>query len=112
MQQTLRELIGQNLIQSAHDVSDGGLFIALLESAMPNNLGFDITTDAEVRTDAFLFGEAQGRVVVAVSLSREAQFLDYMATSKVPFTALGHVTASTMWPTALWMISSRPTSVP
>lgn len=94
MQQTLRELIGQNLIQSAHDVSDGGLFIALLESAMPNNLGFDITTDAEVRTDAFLFGEAQGRVVVSVSLSREAQFLDYMATSKVPFTALGHVTKS------------------
>ncbi|MBQ9469664.1 MAG: phosphoribosylformylglycinamidine synthase subunit PurL [Bacteroidales bacterium] len=94
MQQTLRSLIEQELIQSAHDVSDGGLFVALLESAMPNNLGFDITTDAEVRPDAFLFGEAQGRVVVSVSLQREAKFLDFMGTSRVPFAALGHVTKS------------------
>lgn len=94
MQQTLRELICRNLIQSAHDVSDGGLFISLLESAMPHNLGFDITTDAEIRTDAFLFGEAQGRAVVSVSTSRESAFIDFMVTKKVPFTALGHVTKS------------------
>lgn len=94
MQQTLRTLIEKELVVSAHDVSDGGLFIALLESAMPNGLGFDITTDAEVRTDAFLFGEAQGRVVVSVSQHREAQFLDYMSAQKVPFAALGHVTKS------------------
>lgn len=94
MQQSLRELIKKNLIQSAHDVSDGGLFITLLESAMPRNLGFDITTDAEIRTDAFLFGEAQGRVVVSVSLSREAAFIDFMVASKIPFTSLGHVTKS------------------
>ncbi|QKG79522.1 phosphoribosylformylglycinamidine synthase subunit PurL [Tenuifilum thalassicum] len=94
MQKTIRELISHNLVQSAHDVSDGGLFVALLESAMPRNLGFDITTDAEIRTDAFLFGEAQGRVVVSVSPSRETQFIDYMVSSKIPFTALGHVTKS------------------
>ena len=94
MQQTLRSLIEQELVHSAHDVSDGGLFVALLESAMPNNLGFDITTDAEVRPDAFLFGEAQGRVVVSVSQHREAQFLDFMSASRVPFCALGHVTKS------------------
>ncbi len=94
LQRVVRELIAHNLIQSAHDVSDGGLFIALLESAMPRNLGFDITTDAEIRTDAFLFGEAQGRIVVSVLPSRETQFIDFMVTSKVPFSTLGHVTKS------------------
>ncbi len=94
VQRVVRELIARNLIQSAHDVSDGGLFISLLECAMPRNLGFDITTDAEIRTDAFLFGEAQGRIVVSVSPSRETQFIDYMVASKVPFSTLGHVTKS------------------
>ena len=80
------------MIRSAHDVSDGGLFITLLESSMPRGLGFDITTDAEVRKDAFLFGESQGRVIVSVSPSRETQFLDFMMHSGVAFLALGHVT--------------------
>jgi len=94
LHRVVRELIAHNLIQSAHDVSDGGLFIALLESAMPHNLGFDITTDAEIRTDAFLFGEAQGRIIVSVLPSRETQFIDFMVASKVPFSTLGHVTKS------------------
>ena len=94
MQQALAKLIQLNLVQSAHDVSDGGLFITLLESAMPRNLGFDITTDAEIRSDAFLFGESQGRVVVTVSPSRETQFIDFMVENEIPFTTLGHVTKS------------------
>jgi len=94
VQQTVYELISRNYIQSAHDVSDGGVFIALLESAMPKGLGFDITTDAEIRSDAFLFGESQGRIVVTVSTSRETHFIDYMVESKIPFFALGHVTKS------------------
>lgn len=94
VQQAVYQLISRNYIQSAHDVSDGGLFIALLESAMPRGLGFDITTDAEIRSDAFLFGESQGRIIVTVSTSRETHFIDYMVENKVPFFALGHVTKS------------------
>ncbi len=94
IQKAVMDLIQMNLLQSANDVSDGGLFVSLFESAMLRNLGFDITTDAEIRTDAFLFGEAQGRVVVTVSPSRETHFIDYMMENKIPFTALGHVTKS------------------
>lgn len=94
VQQAVYQLISKNYIQSAHDVSDGGLFIALLESAMPRGLGFDITTDAEIRSDAFLFGESQGRIVVTVSISRETHFIDFMVENKIPFFALGHVTKS------------------
>ncbi len=94
VQQAVYQLVSKNYIQSAHDVSDGGLFIALLESAMPRGLGFDITTDAEVRNDAFLFGESQGRIIVTVSTSRETHFIDYMVDNKIPFFAIGHVTKS------------------
>jgi phosphoribosylformylglycinamidine synthase len=94
VQDVVSQLIRRNLVQSANDVSDGGLFVALFECAAPRNLGFDITTDAEIRPDAFLFGEAQGRVVVTVSPSRETQFIDHMMESGIPFTTLGHVTKS------------------
>lgn len=92
MQQTLIKVIENGLVQSAHDVSDGGLFIALAEAAMPNKLGFDVLTDSEIRQDAFLFGESQGRVIVSVSKKQEDAFVDMMVKSKIPFIVLGEVT--------------------
>ena len=92
LQYIIKELIRNQKIESAHDISDGGLFITLLESAMPNNVGFDITTDSEIREDAFLFGESPSRVVVSVRETQEDEFLDILNQSKVPFTLLGHVT--------------------
>src|SRR5690554_3794775 len=75
-----------------HDCSDGGLFVALTEMAMPRELGFDIVTDSEIREDAFLFGEAAGRVVVAVNEDSEDDFIEYMMKENVPYLLLGHVT--------------------
>jgi phosphoribosylformylglycinamidine synthase len=92
----ISELIRHNLINSAHDVSDGGLFMTLLESSIQNSLGFDITGDAEIRPDAFLFGESQGRIVVTVTPHRENEFIDYMIEKKFPFSTLGHVTKGEM----------------
>jgi phosphoribosylformylglycinamidine synthase subunit PurL len=69
------ELITRKLIRSAHDVSDGGLFVTLAESAFPRELGFDVVAaDATIRKDAYWFGEAQSRVVVSVAASRLAEF--------------------------------------
>ncbi len=67
IQASITKLIKLKLINSAHDVSDGGLFINLLESSMVNNLGFEINSDVSIRKDAFLFGESQSRVVVSIS---------------------------------------------
>ena len=92
VQDTIKGLIINELINAAHDVSDGGLFISLTEMAMPRDLGFDIVTDAEIREDAFLFGEGQGRVVVSVSEETEEDFIEFMMGSNVNFTLLGHVT--------------------
>jgi phosphoribosylformylglycinamidine synthase II len=89
--QVIKQLITSKVIQSAHDVADGGLFVALIESAMPNGLGFDIATDNSIRKDAFLFGEAQGRIVVSVAPDDQERFIELMATSEVDFSLLGTV---------------------
>src|SRR6056297_84264 len=94
IQRAVKDLVDHGLIRSAHDVSEGGLFITLLESAMARDMGFDITTSADIRTDAFLFGEAQGRVVVSVTSSNETRFVDFMLEKDVPFSTLGHVSKS------------------
>ncbi len=94
IQQAMKGLIEKKLIRSAHDVSDGGLFITLVESAIARGFGFDITTAAEVRKDAFLFGESQSRIVVSVTSSNEDKFIDFMLENNIPFSALGHVTKS------------------
>jgi phosphoribosylformylglycinamidine synthase len=93
LQQVIKQLIKDGLIESAHDVSDGGLFITLLESGMPNGLGFRIETDEEIRKDAFLFGESQSRVVVSVSAEKLDAFVEMMADTDVDFVNLGEVTA-------------------
>ena len=49
-------------------------------------------TDSEIREDAFLFGEAQGRVVITLNEDSEEEFIDKMMESSTPFTLLGHVT--------------------
>tara|TARA_B110000285_G_scaffold137038_1_gene153458 strand:- start:925 stop:3165 length:2241 start_codon:yes stop_codon:yes gene_type:complete len=92
LHQTVKELILNKRVNAVHDVADGGLFTSLVEMSIPNKLGFDIVTDSEVREDAFLFGEGQGRVVVSVSEDQEDEFIEAMMASDVDFTLLGHVT--------------------
>ena len=94
MQHAVLKLIESKLLVSAHDVSDGGLFTTLAESSFVNKLGFKLTSDDSVRTDAFLFGEAQGRVVVSVSPEKEEEFVEFMALTNVPFSLVGSVTTS------------------
>ena len=96
LQKCVKDLIHNNLVNAVHDVSDGGLFVTLFEMSLPGNLGFDIVSDAEVRKDAFLFGEAQSRIVVTVTEDEEREFIDMVAAHEVPVTLLGHVTRGKM----------------
>ncbi|HKJ79701.1 MAG TPA: AIR synthase-related protein, partial [Prolixibacteraceae bacterium] len=75
----LNKLHELNLITSASPVGKGGLFFTLLRAAIPNNLGFDITTIAESRIDSFLFGEAMGRIIVEVETEKEDDFVDVLS---------------------------------
>jgi phosphoribosylformylglycinamidine synthase II len=94
LQQLMQEIIRKGLVRSAHDVSDGGLFIALLESALPRNLGFSIETDPDARKDAFLFGESQSRIMVSVAPDQLDAFVELLADSEIDFMNLGEVKGS------------------
>lgn len=94
VQQAVRQIIRKGLIRSAHDVADGGLFTALLECAMVNEIGFSIATDEQFRKDAYLFGESQSRILVTVDVSREDELVNFLNTNNVSFTYLGETTGS------------------
>jgi len=64
VQAAILKAIRSGLVESAHDLSEGGLFVNLLESGFASDLGFQITTASGIRKDAFLFGEGQSRVVL------------------------------------------------
>jgi phosphoribosylformylglycinamidine (FGAM) synthase-like enzyme len=91
LQAMLAGLIKKRLIRSAHDVSEGGLFVSLAESAFPNDLGFDVVAaDSGLRKDGYWFGEAQSRVVVSVKPDGVPAFRK--ALGNFPHEELGFVT--------------------
>jgi phosphoribosylformylglycinamidine synthase len=96
VQHAVKSVIKNKLIQSAHDVSDGGLFITLAESCFNKGFGFEINADKNIRKDAFLFGEAQSRVVVSVKKENEVQLVDELKKHDVKFTKLGFVKGKDM----------------
>jgi phosphoribosylformylglycinamidine synthase subunit PurL len=94
LQRTIEKLIKEKLVVSAHDVSEGGLFVTLTESGFNNNLGYSISTSKTIRKDGYLFGEAQSRVVVSVAGENVAAFETLLTTSSAVFEKLGVVTES------------------
>jgi phosphoribosylformylglycinamidine (FGAM) synthase-like enzyme len=91
LQQKIAELIKKRAIVSAHDVSEGGLFIALAESAFVNDFGFDVVaSDINIRKDAYWFGESQSRVVVSVRPEKMKECKEILG--GYPFEELGFVT--------------------
>ncbi len=98
IQQSVKGLIENKLIQSAHDISEGGLLVTLLEKGFNRNLGFTVESISELdedtimRKDAFWFGEAQGRIVVSVADEKVADFLRHLEKCELFPLQLGTVT--------------------
>ncbi|OIP03229.1 MAG: phosphoribosylformylglycinamidine synthase II [Bacteroidetes bacterium CG2_30_32_10] len=94
--EAIKQLIAQNIISSAHDVSEGGLLVTLFESAMYNGFGFEITSDKSIRKDAFLFGESQSRVIVSVSPKNREKLIETLIFSETNFSVLGEIKGKEM----------------
>jgi phosphoribosylformylglycinamidine synthase len=90
VQQAVSQAIAHKLLASAHDCSEGGLFVALFEMSLPRNLGFAIHLAPGIRPDAYLFGESQGRIVVTVKANKSHELEKLLA--DVPFSQIGMVT--------------------
>ena len=65
LQQTLLEIIRSGNVVSAHDLSHGGLALALLTSCT-NELGITVDWEIDLRTDIALFSESQSRVLLSI----------------------------------------------
>ena len=84
------DAITSGLVQSAHDISEGGLAVALAESAFAGEFGFAVKFDGTV---AQLFAETQSRFVISVSEENHKAFEKLATDSSVSTTKLGRVTA-------------------
>jgi phosphoribosylformylglycinamidine synthase len=94
LQEALLEAIRAGLVRSAHDCAEGGLAVALAESAMGDGsrpLGVEVELHDELPANALLFGEAQSRVVVSCRPGDEVRLLELMEERGVPATAIGRV---------------------
>ena len=67
VQKLCRDAIKEGLINSSHDVSDGGLAVALAESCVQGNIGFRSNWQLDQDWQAALFGEAQSRIIISMS---------------------------------------------
>jgi phosphoribosylformylglycinamidine synthase II len=83
--------IEKGLLKSAHDISDGGLAIALAECCMEKELGIKVQMESMLRTDVVLFSESQSRFVVSCSPEALAELQRLMDLQEIPYEILGTV---------------------
>ncbi len=93
VQDTIRKLASKKILSSSHDVAEGGIWVCLAESAMAGDLGFSIKTVSEIRRDAFLFGEGQGRILISLPKTNLEECENYLKEESCPYTILGEVIA-------------------
>jgi phosphoribosylformylglycinamidine synthase len=93
LQQLVAQLIKDHTIESAHDISEGGLIVTLLESAYFNNKGFEVSSNnSDLRKDAYWMGEAQSRVVVSCKAASVAAIEAAAAKAGIATFVMGKVT--------------------
>jgi phosphoribosylformylglycinamidine synthase len=96
VQKTTLLAIEKGLVQSAHDCSEGGLAVALVESCISHpakKLGAMVNlTGGRLRTDALLFGESQSRIILSVKPKDVKKLLQIAKKDKTPVSVIGEVT--------------------
>ena len=90
LQKVLLSAIRQGLVKSAHDLSEGGLAVALAECTFGKNVGARVELEkGTLRLDSLLFGESQSRVLVSLSTGKADVLLEMAAVENVPARVIG-----------------------
>lgn len=84
-------LIRQGLLESAHDLSEGGLAVALAESCIAGALGAEVRLESDLSADALLFSESQSRMLVTVNSDHLAELEAHLAEDQIPYAVIGQV---------------------
>ena len=77
------------LITGAHDLSEGGLAQALVESALAGECGLRVVLPADADPFVWLFSESAGRVIVSVPRGEEIRFQQMLTAQNIPHTRIG-----------------------
>jgi phosphoribosylformylglycinamidine synthase II len=89
LQRFLCAAAADDLLASAHDCSEGGLAVALAESAIGDGHGFAVTISSDLPDHVALFSESASRAVVSVAPDREERVAELALEHGVPWTRLG-----------------------
>ncbi len=97
LHKALVEMAQRGIIKSAHDVSLGGVVVALAECCLGERpVGAQVELPFDIREDFLLFGEDQGVVVVSLSPQKEGQLAECAQKHGIPHTIIGRVGGSTL----------------
>lgn len=96
LHEVIKALNMKGHIQSAHDLSDGGLAVALCESAMHGALGANITLPPSETVNRILFSEEPSRVLITVNSESLARVMEMIAEAHLECHPLGTVSAETL----------------
>ncbi|WP_018885380.1 phosphoribosylformylglycinamidine synthase subunit PurL [Paenibacillus massiliensis] len=91
-QKLLKGVLGaiqQGLVRSAHDLSEGGLAVALAESCISGGIGAQVNVETALRADLALFSESQSRILLSAAPEQVAALESYLREQDVPVTVIG-----------------------
>jgi phosphoribosylformylglycinamidine synthase len=88
----LVEAAARRLLASAHDLSEGGLAVALAECCFPRKLGAKVSLASSISTAALLFGESQSRVALSLSEENLPALETLLLQHQLTYQAIGQVT--------------------
>lgn len=84
------------LVRSAHDLSEGGLAVALAESCISGGVGAEVALESSLRADVALFSESQSRILLSALPEQAEKLMDYIASRGVPVQRIGVVGGSSL----------------
>jgi len=92
----VRSMIRSDQTTAVHDISDGGLVMALTDMALASNLGAKIQIPREADAHITLFGEDQARYIITCKPEKTSELLRHAETAGVPAVKIGTVTPSAL----------------
>ena len=85
----VRHLVKKLKIDTVHDISDGGLLIALTEMSVAGNIGFNLDVNQNNLDNGFLFGEDQGRYIILVEDKNLSETIEYIEKNNISYSSIG-----------------------
>ncbi len=111
VQELCRQAIRAGLVRTAHDLSEGGLAVALAECSFKGQrlTGFEVKLNDRLRTDALLFGESQSRIILTVKKENARKLLGLARKMKVKARVIGRTGGRNM---VIWHRKKKVVDLP